>query len=53
MSKGMGMSKRGKIKYQEGVLLFFSYQSKLKSHVDFVSVILISPDTTLKERRLE
>ena len=47
ISKGVGQSKRGRIKYQGGSLFFLFYQSKLLSH--FVPV---SPDTTLKERSL-
>ena len=49
ISKGVGISKKGKIKYQGGGGLFFLfYQSKLMSH--FVHVIPVSPDITLKER---
>ena len=46
------MSKRGIIKYQKESLFLF-YQLKLASH--FVAVILVSPETALKdpkERRL-
>ena len=49
VSKGVGMSKRGRIKYQ-GEYFFLFYRSKLISH--FVAVIHVSPDTTLKERYL-
>ena len=44
------MSKRGRIKYQEGSLVFLFCQSKLMSHFDFVSVIPVSPDFTPKEK---
>ena len=37
-SKGMGISKRGRFKYQVGSLFFLFYQSKLMSH--FVPVVL-------------
>ena len=50
ISKGMGMSKRGRFKYQEGVLFFFFYESELMSH--FVPVIPVTSDTALKGRCL-
>ena len=43
ISKGIKISKRGRIKYQAGA---FFYQLKLMSH--FVAVIHVSPDITLK-----
>ena len=46
ISKGVGKSKMGRIKYQGGRLFF--YQSKLLSH--FVPVFT---DTTLNERSLK
>ena len=49
VSEGLGMSKRGIIKYQGHSLFFFLtfYQVKVMSH--FLAVIYISPDSTLKE----
>ena len=35
-----------------GSLVFLFYQSRLISHFDFVPVIPVSPDTTLKEKYL-
>ena len=48
ISKGVGKSKRGRIKYQGGELFFLFCQSKLLSH--FVPVF---PDPTLNERSLK
>ena len=52
ISKGVAISKEGRIKYQGGGGVFFLlfYQSNLMSH--FVPVYPISPDTTLRERWL-
>ena len=45
ISKGVGMSKSGRIKYQGGVFfIFFS----IKTMSNFVPVIPVSPDTILK-----
>ena len=46
ISKGVGMSKSGRIKCQGGVLSFFQTMS------NFVPIIPVSPDTILKERCL-
>ena len=49
ISKEVGMSKRGRIKYQRESFFLF-YQFKLLSY--FVAVIHASPNTILKERCL-
>ena len=49
---GWGFQKERGSNIMGGVLFFFFYQSKLMSYFDFVPVIPVSADTTVKERCL-
>ena len=51
-AKRGGDVKNSEDQISRGSLLFPFYQPKLMSHFDFVSVIPVFPDTTLKERYL-
>ena len=52
LQNGWGCQKERGSNIKGGVFIFLFYQSKPMSHFDFVPVISVSADTTLKEKYL-